>query len=166
MHIVPYEVMQQSQWLVYRSCDTLNNEIWKEFLDLCEAETFRYRILTYSPEIRREQCWADRDFNTMKSSFDLLHRHNSDHSKLTRQAVVQHVAYNEAAREVAVRSSLAIYRTQMDGTMSYLESGQSALYAIGTYVDRIRIENDTPLLLERVVNLDTRQLDVGSHKPF
>lgn len=166
MQIVPYEVLQKSQWLVYRSCDTLNDEAWSGFLELCDPEAFRYRVLTYSPEMRREQCWADRDFKTMKSSFDLLHRHNSDHSKLTRQAVVQQMTYDETTQEVTVRSSLAIYRTQVDGTMSYLESGQSALYAIGTYDDRIRIDADVPVLLERTVNLDTRQLDIGSHKPF
>lgn len=166
MNTVPYEVMQSVQSLVHKSCDAMNQETWNDYLQLCDTQNFRYRVVNYSPEIRREQYWADRDYKAMKSSFDLLPKHNSDHSKLTRHAVVQSVQYNPETREAQVRSNLTIYRTQEDGTMSYLEGGQTSLYAVGTYLDQIRITQDQPVLVERTVRLDTRQLDVGSHKPF
>lgn len=91
MNNVPYEVMQSVQALVYRSCEAMNQETWNDYLKLCDTQNFRYKVVTYSPEIRREQDWADRDYKSMKSAFDLIPKHNSDHSKLTRHAVVQSV---------------------------------------------------------------------------
>ena len=144
----------------------MNDEAWTDYLALCDPESLRYRVVNYSPEIRREQCWADRDFRAMKASFDLIPRHNSDRSKLTRQVQVYTVDFDAAAREASVVSALTIYRTELDGTNSYVESGQTSLYAVGLYKDRIRVNDQSARLLERVVQLDTRQLDVGSHKPF
>lgn len=166
MTYVPPEILQPIQDLVYRSCLYMNDESWKDYLSLCDPQSFRYRVTNYSPEIRREQCWADRDFKGMKASFDLMPRHNSDRSKLTRQVQIYTVDYDGQSKEANVVSALTIYRTQLDGTMSYIESGQTALYAVGLYKDRIRMTDEAPKLVDRVVQLDTRQLDVGSHKPF
>ncbi len=166
MSYIPPEILQPIHDVVYRSCLSMNDESWKDYLALCDPQSFRYRVMTYSPEIRREQCWADRDYRAMKASFDLIPRHNSDRSKLTRQVQVYTVDYDAAAREAQVVSALTIYRTELDGTTSYIESGQTSLYAIGLYKDRIRVAGETAQLVERIVQLDTRQLDVGSHKPF
>lgn len=166
MAYIPPEILQPIQQLVYKSCLFMNDESWKDYLALCDSQSFRYRVTNYSPEIRREQVWADRDFKAMKASFDLLPRHNSDRSRLTRQVSVYTVDYDDAAREASVVSALTIYRTQLDGVNSYVESGQTSLYAVGLYRDRIRLEDGAAKLVERTVQLDTRQLDVGSHKPF
>jgi methanesulfonate monooxygenase subunit beta len=166
MKVVPYEVAQSVQQLVYQSCEAMNQEVWSDYLRLCDPEKFQYRVVTYTPEIRREQLWADRDFKSMKSAFGLLPRHNSDHSKLTRHSTVQSIKYDPDTREAEAASSLTIYRTQVDGTMSYLDSGQTSLYAVGSYHDRILMSEQGPVLIERTVRLETRQLDVGSHKPF
>ena len=166
MTYIPPEILQPIEQLVYKSCLYMNDESWKDYLSLCDPQTFRYRVMNYSPEIRKEQCWADRDFKAMKASFDLLPRHNSDHAKLTRQVSIYTVDYDAQAREANVVSALTVYRTALDGTNSYIESGQTSLYAVGLYKDRIRMTDDTARLLERIVQLDTRQLDVGSHKPF
>jgi methanesulfonate monooxygenase small subunit len=160
------EILQPIQQLVYRSCLFMNDESWKDYLALCDPQSFRYRITNYSPEIRKEQVWADRDFKSMKASFDLLPRHNSDRSKLTRQVSIYTVDYDERAREANVVSALTVYRTQLDGLNSYIDSGQTHLYAVGLYKDRIKVSEEAAKLVERVVRLDTRQLDVGSHKPF
>ena len=166
MHCLPQEVLQPVHALVYQSCLYMNEESWKEYLSLCDPQSFRYRVMNYSPEMRKEQVWADRDYKAMKSSFDLLPRHNSDHSKLTRQVSVYTVDYDAHAKEANVVSALTIYRTQLDGTMSYVESGQTSLYAVGLYKDRIRLDAEAARLVDRIVQLDTRQLDVGTHKPF
>lgn len=162
---VPPEIRQPVEAVVYRSALHLNNEAWKEFLALCDT-SFEYRVVTYSPEIRRTQTWADRSYKTLKANFDLMPRHNTDHSKLTRQLQVYTVDYDAAAREASVVSALTIYRTQLDGTNSYVESGQTSLYAVGLCKDRVRFIEGVPRLVERVIELDTRQLDVGTHKPF
>ena len=166
MRFLPQEILQPVHELIYKSCLFMNDEAWKDYLSLCDPQSFRYRVVNYSPEIRREQVWADRDYKAMKLSFDLLPRHNSDHAKLTRQVNIYSVDYDEQTKEANVVSALTIYRTQLDGTMSYIESGQTSLYAVGLYKDRIRFNGDSPKLVERIVQLDTRQLDVGSHKPF
>lgn len=166
MNYIPPEIMQPIQTLVYKSCLLMNDEAWKDYLALCEPQSYRYRVMNYSPEMRREQCWADRDYKSMKASFDLLPRHNTDHSKLTRQVNIYTVDYDEENQEASVVSGLTIYRTQVDGTNSHLESGQTSLYAVGLYKDRIRMVDEAPRLVERIVQLDTRQLDIGSHKPF
>ncbi|HZZ93240.1 MAG TPA: methanesulfonate monooxygenase [Usitatibacter sp.] len=166
MTYVPPEILQPIHDLVHRSCLYMNDESWKDYLALCDPQSFRYRVTNYSPEIRREQCWADRDFKAMKAAFDIMPRHNSDRSKLTRQVSIYTVDYDAEACEANVVSALTVYRTQLDGSMSYIESGQTALYAVGLYRDRIKLTDDEARLLERTVQLDTRQLDVGTHKPF
>ncbi len=154
--------------VVYETCMALNTENWKAFLDACDSQAFRYRITNYSPEIRREQCWMDRDFKGLKAMIDLLPRHNSDHSPLTRHATVYKVAADEASGEARATSQVAIYRTQLDGMNSHFESGRTELFAIGRYEDRMKLPADggRPRLIARTVVLDTRQVDIGSHFPL
>lgn len=166
MNIIPQEVLQPVQALVYQSCLSMNAEAWGDYLSLCDSQCFRYRVTNYSPEIRREQCWADRDFKTMKAAFDLMPRHNADKAKLTRHANVYSVTWDAGAREASVVSALTIYRTELDGATSYRESGLTRLYVVGLYRDRIRLTDAGARLVDRIVELDTRQLDIGTHKPF
>jgi methanesulfonate monooxygenase small subunit len=153
--------------VIYESCLSLNAQDWSAFLDLCDRETFRYRIVNHSPEIRREQCWMDRDWKGLKSLLDLLPRHNSDHSPLTRHATVYKVTVDPAAGEAGATTLLTVYRTELDGGNSHFESGQTSLFAVGKYEDRIRIGAEGGAkLLRRTVRLDTRQIGLGSHVPF
>lgn len=166
MKWVPYEITQQAQEVIYKSCLHMNDEAWNNFMGLCDPEEFRYRVVNYSPEMRREQTWADRDYKSMQSCFKFMPKHNSDHSKLTRQATLYTIDYDSDKREVKTLSSLSIYKTQLDGTNSHRESGQTSIYLVGTYEDVIRLSDEQSKLLSRVVRLDTRQLDIGSHKPL
>ena len=156
---------QLAEEVVYESCLALNAEDWNAFLALCDREAFRYRIVNYSPEIRREQCWMDRDWKSLKTVLDLLPRHNSDHSPLTRHATVYKVSA-KANGEADVVTLLTVYRTELDGGNSHFDSGQTSLFAVGKYEDRIRIEEGGSKLLRRTVRLDTRQIGIGSHVPF
>lgn len=152
--------------LIYDSCLALNEQRWDEFLALCDERRFHYQIVNYSPEIRREQCWMDRDWKGLKSIFDLLPKHNSDRSQLTRHATVYRIDADPAGREARAVSQVAIYRTQLDGIDSPFESGATSLFAVGRYLDTIGLEEGRALLTSRVVRLDTRQIDIGSHYPF
>lgn len=162
------EIRELAAELVYESCMALNAEDWKRFLAMCDPRAFRYRITNYSPEIRREQCWMDRDFKGLQSMVELLPKHNSDHSPLTRHATVYKVASDEASGEVHATTQLAVYRTQLDGMNSHFESGRTQLFAIGRYEDRIRLASDgePTRLIARTVVLETRQIDIGSHLPL
>lgn len=144
--------------LVYRSCLTLNERNFKGYLDLCETD-YRYSITAHSPEIRKDMIWLDHDKAGLQTLFTNLPRHNSDHSPLTRHANVYTVEVDPAQEQAAVVSALQIFRTDLDG-------GATALYAIGLYVDTVRMSAGGPKLLKRVVKLDTRQLGIGYHIPF
>jgi len=161
------QTRQLVEEVVYESCLALNAEDWGTFLGLCDKETFRYRIVNYSPEIRREQCWMERDWKGLKSLLDLLPRHNSDHSPLTRHATVYRVKVDGTVGEADATTLLTIYRTELDGGNSHFDSGQTSLFAVGKYEDRIRLsKEDGPRLMRRTVRLDTRQIGIGSHVPF
>jgi len=142
--------------LVYRSCLALDEKNFKGYLDLCD-EGFRYTITAYSPEIRKDMIWLDHDKAGMQLLFGNLPRHNSDHSPLTRHATVYTVDY--AGAEAGVVSALQVFRTTLDG-------GATELFAIGRYLDTVRIDGAAPRFTKRVVKLETRQFGFGNHIPF
>ncbi len=144
--------------LIYRSCLRLDEGNFEGWIDLCAPE-FTYRITAYSPEIRKEMIWLDHDREGMEGLFKMLPKHNSDHSPLTRHASVYTVEYDEAGKEASVITSLAVYRTQLDG-------GATSLFAVGKYFDTVNLEDGVPSLTSRNVRLDTRELGIGSHLPL
>ncbi len=152
------DVDRQVRELIYRSCLCLDNQDFAGWLALCAPE-FRYTITAYSPEIRKEMVWLEHDREGMEGLFGMLPKHNSDHSPLTRHASVYLVQRDEAANEASVVTSLAVYKTQLDG-------GATQLFAVGKYFDRVSLEGEAPLLSSRNVRLDTRELGIGSHLPL
>lgn len=158
--------VQQVHEVIYESCLALNAEKWNDYLELCDESAFNYSIVNYSPEIRRDQCWMERDYQGLKSIFDLLPKHNSDRSQLTRHATVYKVDHDRQAKQAHAVTLVTIYRTQLDGINSHFESGATSLFAVGKYIDVIGLGAGAARLAKRVVRLDTRQVDIGSHYPL
>jgi methanesulfonate monooxygenase subunit beta len=144
--------------LIYHSCLLLDEKDFKGYLDLCDDE-FRYTITAHSPEIRKDMVWLDHDKNRMATLLNQLPRHNSDHSPITRHATVYTVRYDATRQEAGVVSALQVFKTALEG-------GVTELFAVGKYVDTVRMKEGKPLLLRRVVKLDTRMLGIGYHIPF
>ena len=144
--------------LVYRSCLALDEKNFKAYLDLCDAD-YRYSITAHSPEIRKEMIWLDHDKAGMQLLFTNLPRHNSDHSQLTRHVTVYTVDFDASQQQATVISALQVFRTTLDG-------GATELFAVGRYVDAVKLSENAPKLLKRVVKLDTRQFGFGYHIPF
>lgn len=144
--------------LIYRSCLLLDEKDFKGYLDLCD-EGFRYTIATHSPEIRRDMIWLDHDKNGMTTLLTQLPRHNSDHSPLTRHATVYTVRVDSAGQQGDVVSALQVFKTALEG-------GATELFAVGKYLDTVKLADGKLLLLRRVVKLDTRMLGIGYHIPF
>ena len=142
--------------LIYRSCLALDNKDFKGYLALCEPD-FRYSITAYSPEIRKDMIWLDHDRAGMELLFTNLPRHNSDHSPLTRHATVYTVKVNGGEAEAV--SALQVFRTELDG-------GATELFAVGRFVDTVKLNGGAPKLAKRVVKLDTRLMGYGYHIPF
>ena len=63
-------------------------------------------------------------------------------------------------------TSLVVYQNMLDGVNSHLDAGESHLFLVGKYLDKLRIENGEARFVEREVRLDTRRLDKGSHWPI
>jgi methanesulfonate monooxygenase subunit beta len=144
--------------LVYRSCMFLDSKQFDRYLDLC-ADAFHYRISTYSPEIGKEMTWLEHDKTGLKLLFNNLPKHNSDHSLLTRHAVVYTVEPDEGAKQAKVVSALQIFRTTLDG-------GATELFAVGKLADVVSLNGEGVKLIDRDVKLDTRMLGIGNHIPF
>jgi methanesulfonate monooxygenase small subunit len=141
--------------LIYDSCMLLDRNDYKGFMALCHPQ-FHYKIVAYSPEIKREMAWLDHDRDELENLFNTLPKHNSDRSPLTRNAVVYKVAVDEARQQADVVSALQVYRTALDG-------GATQLFAVGKYFDTVSLAGDRPKLVNRKVALDTRDLGWGYH---
>ncbi len=150
---------------IYEASLALDECRWDDWLALCD-DGFHYAIRAFSPEIHRDMTYLDGSRAEMASMCDLLPRHNSDRSPLARHTIVYRVAVDEAGATASAVSSVAVYRTVLDGMASHVEAGSSNLFLVGKYRDRFRLENGSAKFVERIVQLDTRRLDKGSHWPI
>ena len=150
---------------IYEASLALDECRWQDWLALCDDE-FHYAIKAYSPEIHYDMTYLDGSLAEMVSMCDLLPKHNTDHSPLSRHTVVYRVAVEEGGASASAISSVAVYRTVLDGMASHVEAGSSNLFLVGKYHDRFNLGNGSAKFVERIVRLDTRRLDKGSHWPI
>lgn len=142
--------------LVCGTCLRLDDKDWKGFLALCD-EKFNYKVTAYAPEIRNDMTWLDRDRAEVEEFIGMLPKHNTHPNPLTRHAQVWKVKV--AAYRAKVVSSLQIYRTALNG-------GATERFAVGKHYDTVALDGGQPRLLARHVELDTRDLDWGTHLPL
>ena len=168
MALLDLMIKQAIEVCIYESCLALNSEDWEKFLSFCAKDKFNYRITNYSPEIKKEQCWMERNWQGLKGILDILPKHNTNHSPLTRHITVYQINPTNTANVYDVVSIFSLYRTELDGLNSHLYSGQTKLFAVGKYIDQIRVDSELfkAEFIDRNVVLETRQIDVGSHIPF
>ena len=150
---------------IYAACIALNDERWQDWIDLCD-ENFQYAIKAFSPEISYDMTYLSGDREHMKSMTEMLPKHNTDHSPLSRHCVVYKVDMAEDGLSATARSSVAVYQTLLDGVNSHVDAGESRLFLVGSYHDEFRIDGDEVKFTKRDVRLDTRRLDKGSHWPI
>ncbi|MBT3640009.1 MAG: SnoaL-like domain-containing protein [Acidiferrobacteraceae bacterium] len=150
---------------IYRASLYLDEGKWEDWLGLCH-EDFYYAIRAFSPEINYNMTYLDGSRADMVTITEMLPKHNSDHSPLARHTVVYTVDVDEAQQTASTVSSFAVYQTQLDGINSHVLAGESNVFLVGKYRDQFRIDSGRPLFVERIVQLDTRRLDKGSHWPI
>lgn len=141
--------------LVHRSCFALDREDFGEFLSYC-APSFQYRISAFSPEIRKQMIWFDQDHGGLQSMFDMVSQHLRRLGTLFRHPSMG-VVDRISAQEMKVVTSVLIVDTD--------PNGRSKLFAAARYTDTIDISGD-PRLTARFVQLETRDLGIGSHIPL
>ena len=157
------EIQHAARDLIYRGILCLDEERFMDFLSLCDTD-FRYFIKAYSIEIRRDMTWLEKTHKEFASMIEMLPRHNTAHGRLTRHATVYTV--EEDGRDmVRAVTSFTCFKTMVDGINSHMDAGETQLFAVGKYFDRIRVSGGEPKLVERVARLETLRLDKGSHYP-
>lgn len=150
---------------IYLASLLLDDERWADWLDLC-ADDFTYAIKAYSPEIRRDMTYLDGSRRDLETMTELLPKHNTDHSPLNRHTVVYSVSLDKAAESAQAISSVVVYQTLLDGIRSHVDAGESQVFLVGKYYDKLRLNGGEVKFTERVVRINTRRLDKGSHWPI
>lgn len=150
---------------IYQAALSLDDQMWDDWLALCDDD-FNYAIKAFSPEINYDMTYLEHDRKGLKGLVDLLPKHNTDHSPLKRHTSVYTVKLSDDQTEAEAVSSFVIYQNILDGENTHLEAGESHLFLIGKYYDKLAIENGKARFKERVVRLDNRRLDKGSHWPL
>lgn len=155
---ITYEIERQCRDLIQRTCSAMDTEDFASYLAACR-EDYNYAIRAYSPEIRRDMTWLDKDLAGMKTLLELMPKQNRDRTPLTRHFSLVSIERDADTSDVLVRSNLQIFRNTLDG-------GEVSVYAVGAYIDRIVLADSGVLLKGREVRLETRSLGTGYHVPF
>ncbi len=150
---------------IYKATLALDDQKWDDWLDLC-ADDFNYAIKAFSPEINKDMTYLAHDRKGMKSLLDLLPKHNTDHSPLRRHTSVYAVDLSDDESKATAVSSFVVYQNMLDGQNSHIDAGESRLFLVGKYYDTLKIEDGKARFVERIVRLDNRRLDKGSHWPI
>lgn len=153
-----WDLEQAVRATLYKAARVLDTEDCMAFLDCC-APAFDYRITVYSPEIRRDMVWLQKDREAMHEVLVTLSKHNRDRTPLVRHWSLQLISPLPDENAVEVVSALQVYRTAADG-------GETQLYAVGRYLDRLIVADGVALITSREVRLETRMLGTGYHVPF
>lgn len=142
--------------LIYDSCALLDDERFDDYIALCAPE-FTYRITAYSEELRKPMEWMYQTRENLLELLKAVETHEVAIAHLRRVASMVRIGDVEDGI-VPVRSTVSVYHTWYDG--------DTRLFAIGAYKDRIKTYGSSPLLASREVVLDTRRLASGSHIPI
>jgi methanesulfonate monooxygenase small subunit len=59
-----------------------------------------------------------------------------------------------------------IFQNMLDGTNSHIDSGESRVFLVGRYFDKLKVKDGKGIFLKRELKLDNRRLDKGSHWPL
>jgi methanesulfonate monooxygenase small subunit len=142
--------------VVARSCLALDEEDTEGFLALCTAD-FKYRIEVDSPELRRKQLWLDHDRDGLAELLGSMSDHLRRSGRLLRHLGAS-ICHERNVGVLHVSTSFTVLHTALDGS--------TALWAAGRYLDTVTLVDGAALLAQRLVDLHTRDLGIGSHVPI
>src|SRR5262245_3340234 len=141
-----------------QSCCLLHEMNFAGYLELCAPE-FRYRIVAYSPELRKDMVWQDVNREDFKHHLDLIPKHVREMVSLSRFPTLYTIRYDNDGKRANVLSGLQVFKTKLDG-------GETKLFGVCRLRDVVDLGSTRPLLLSREVRMETRQLGTGSQIPF
>lgn len=165
MAVNNHDIKEQIKELIYNTCLHLDDHQWEAWHNNC-ADNFNYAIRAYSNEIQADMQYHGGDKEYMESITSMLSKHNSDQSPLKRHCVVYRIEVATDGKSATAVTSLTVYQTQLDGINSHVDAGTTSLFLVGRYNDKFVIDGDNIKFADRVVRLDTRRLDKGTHWPI
>lgn len=151
--------------VIYKATLNLDDQKWNDWIDQCD-EDFNYSVVTYSHEVRKELKYIGLSHKELHPYFDLLPKHNSDHSPMRRHATIYSVDVAEDGKSAEAVTSFMITQEIIDGLNASINSGENRLYLIGKYYDKFRVDGESVKFTERVARIYTRRLDKGTHWIF
>lgn len=140
--------------LVQRTAILLDAERLPEWVALFDAGG-TYELTAYSTEIRRWMTWQLSDRDTLAKMLSEVGEHVRDPAR--RRHVVGYPLVELDGDQASVTTHFSLYRTTPEG--------QSTLYMVGCYQDRIVKRGGSWLYAEHKVIVDTRMLDTFTHVP-
>ena len=143
--------------LVYRSCLALDQNDYSDYLTLC-AKKMRYQITYYSPEIGKDVILMNHYRAGLAALFETLADHIKLPGELIRHASVYEITRKRDGAVAEVTTSLLVVRTDPEGL--------SHILAAGRYFDFIDVTGPVPMLLSRILRLQTRDIGIGTEVPF
>jgi len=140
--------------LVQRTATLLDEEKFDEWIGLFDPNG-TYELSAYSTEIRRWMTWQLSDRDALAKMLGEVDEHVRDPAR--RRHVVGLPAVEIDGGEGRATSSFSLFRTTPDG--------QSSLYMVGCYEDRVVKRGDEWCYVSHKVVADTRVLDTFTHIP-
>jgi methanesulfonate monooxygenase small subunit len=142
--------------VIYKSCSVLDAEDFDAYMDLY-TEEFDYKVTNYSREIRKEQEWMDVNRAELKGLLANVPQHSRLLGSFMRHATVYEIERNGADTANAL-TYVTIYYTTPEGA--------TRVWAVGRYHDVIDVSGETPLIADRDMKLETREVGIGTHLPM
>lgn len=136
---------------VARSCKYLDAGETEQWLSLCAPE-LSYQIVAFSEELGMHMHWLDHKRDELVALFKNIPSHVRTEGKFFRQSGI---AINCEEDGLVFETPVAIYHTSL--------RGETAVYAVCRYRDRLTVRNESVLLSERIVSTDTKTFRFGSH---
>jgi 3-phenylpropionate/cinnamic acid dioxygenase small subunit len=146
--------LEAARALVQRTAILLDDEKFDAWLTLFDADA-TYEISAYSTEIRRWMTWQLSDRETLRKMLAEVNDHVRDPAR--RRHVVGMPLIELDGDNGHATSHFSLFRTSPDG--------QSSLYMVGSYQDRIVKRDGAWLYAAHKVIVDTRVLDAFTHIP-
>ena len=140
--------------VVLHTAMALDAEEFSEWLNYFESNA-TYEIRAYSTELRRWTIWQRSDRAILEKMLAEVNEHVRDPAQ--RRHILSSPVVEIDGNEATARSQFSLFRTSPEG--------QSALYMVGVYKDRLVKQNGRWLYREHSVILDTRMLDMFTHIP-
>ena len=146
--------IEASRELVQRTAMLLDDEKFDAWTELFDSDG-TYELAAYSTELRRWMTWQLSDRDTLEKMLQEVDEHVRDPAR--RRHVVGTPLVELDGERGKVTSHFSLFRTSPEG--------QSTLYMVGRYEDRIVKRSGAWLYTAHKVISDTRMLDMFTHIP-